>query len=456
MPFNGAGQYAPPGTDFPAVASTLIESAKFNNVINDIATALSTCITKDGQTTVTANLPMNGFRHTGVADGSSATHYASLGQVAVGGAAWAGTSAGSANAQTLAPGVGISAYEAGQRFKFLPGFTNTGALTIAISGLAATAVWSNGGRLSGGEVVIGVEAEIFYDGTRLQLVGGSNLPPMVSQSICEGRLTLTTGVPVTTADVTAAETVYFTPYRGNKIALYTGTGWKLYSFSEVSVDVPDATQMNDVFIYDNAGVLTLDVVAWTNDTTRATALVTQDGVLCKSGALARRYLGSFYSTTAGNGQTEDSAANRFLWNYYNRIDRKMQSALETTDSWTYTIATIRQANANTANQLNFVVGVSEDLVHGLVIVGCSNSGGAQIAVGIGLDVTNAFTSGQISSFLAPNSPRPSPVSWMGYPGIGKHFLSWNEWSTAAGTTTWYGDNGTPTLSQSGMFGTIRN
>lgn len=61
MPFDGAGTYSPPGADFPAVPNTLIESAKFNNVINDIATALSTCITSDGQSTISQNIPGSGF-----------------------------------------------------------------------------------------------------------------------------------------------------------------------------------------------------------------------------------------------------------------------------------------------------------------------------------------------------------------------------------------------------------
>lgn len=61
MPFNGSGQYSPPGADFPAVANTLIQASKFNNIINDIATALSTAVTKDGQTVVTANIPFAGF-----------------------------------------------------------------------------------------------------------------------------------------------------------------------------------------------------------------------------------------------------------------------------------------------------------------------------------------------------------------------------------------------------------
>ncbi|MBM3492545.1 MAG: hypothetical protein FJX68_19310, partial [Alphaproteobacteria bacterium] len=64
MPYNGAGTYAPPTADHPAVSGTLIESAKYNNVITDIATALTTALTKDGQTTPTANIPLGGYRIT--------------------------------------------------------------------------------------------------------------------------------------------------------------------------------------------------------------------------------------------------------------------------------------------------------------------------------------------------------------------------------------------------------
>src|SRR6267143_81974 len=66
MPFNGAGVYVPPGADFPAVTQTVISSTHYNNVINDIATGLSLCLTKDGQQTVTANIPFGGFRATNV------------------------------------------------------------------------------------------------------------------------------------------------------------------------------------------------------------------------------------------------------------------------------------------------------------------------------------------------------------------------------------------------------
>lgn len=72
MPYNGAGSYSPPAASFPAVTLTTIQSTKYNSVINDIASALSTAICKDGQTTVAADLPMNSKKFTGLAAGSGA------------------------------------------------------------------------------------------------------------------------------------------------------------------------------------------------------------------------------------------------------------------------------------------------------------------------------------------------------------------------------------------------
>jgi len=57
MPFNGSGTFNvyTPGT--PYVTGTTISSTVANNVNSDFATGLSTCITKDGQTTTTAAIP---------------------------------------------------------------------------------------------------------------------------------------------------------------------------------------------------------------------------------------------------------------------------------------------------------------------------------------------------------------------------------------------------------------
>lgn len=74
MPFDGSGNYVPPSPPtFPAVSGTTIQSAYFNAVINDIATALTDCITKDGQSTPSANIKLNGFNLTNVGTPSNPT-----------------------------------------------------------------------------------------------------------------------------------------------------------------------------------------------------------------------------------------------------------------------------------------------------------------------------------------------------------------------------------------------
>lgn len=58
MPFNGSGGTSQPTSSiYPAVASTLIESAKANISIADIYTMLASCLLKDGQQTATARIP---------------------------------------------------------------------------------------------------------------------------------------------------------------------------------------------------------------------------------------------------------------------------------------------------------------------------------------------------------------------------------------------------------------
>lgn len=277
-----------------------------------------------------------------------------------------------------------------------------------------------------------------------------------AHAIQDFRLTLTTAVPVTTADVTAASTLYATPKTGNQIALYTGTEWVIRSSAEFSLALSGLTSGKpyDVFCYDNAGTPTLEFLVWTNDTTRATALAKQDGVLVKSGAATRRYLGTFYTT--GTTTTEDSAANRYLWNYYHRADRPMLRN-ETTATWTYTTNTWRQANNAAANQLNFIVGVAEESVFAKAVGAARNSAAQQVAyVGIGLDATNANSAMLMpaaSIFLSATHFVALNAEYLGMPAAGRHYLAWLEIDvTATNTTTWAG---TQDSSKSGIQGVVR-
>lgn len=77
------------------------------------------------------------------------------------------------NTITATGPVGLAAYAAGLKFRFIPAATNTGATTINITGsslLGARNIFMNGTALTGGELVIGQQAEIVDDGTRFQII----------------------------------------------------------------------------------------------------------------------------------------------------------------------------------------------------------------------------------------------------------------------------------------------
>lgn len=275
-------------------------------------------------------------------------------------------------------------------------------------------------------------------------VGDGGVPPSGTSvnSLCDGRLTLTSGIAVTTTDVLAAVNVYFTPYKGNNLALYDGAStWNTFQFTELSIAVPLTTAtVYDVFCYDNTGTPTLELTAWTNTTTRATALVLQNGVYVKSGATTRRYLGTFV-TTGVSGQTEDSEANRFLWNYYNRALRAM-TAVDANVSWTYSVAAYRQARASVNNQLNFIIGVAEDIVTAFVqsMFSTSTSAFKSGYVGVGLDSTSAnsaqtFVLGQANLSTGNGFPQ---AMYQDIVGVGRHALVWLEQGAGSAVQTWTG------------------
>lgn len=282
------------------------------------------------------------------------------------------------------------------------------------------------------------------DGTAVVSSGGGG-------KVQDFRLTLTTGVPVTTSDVTGATTIYCTPYKGNQISLYDGAAWVTRASSEFSLALGTLTSGKpyDVFCYDNAGTPTLEFLAWTNDTTRATALAYQDGVLVKSGNATRRYLGTFYTTATTT--TEDSLAKRFLWNYYNRVNRPMR-VMEATASWTYSTASLRQFNNSTANQLDYVAGVAEDSIAVTCYANAISSAATirTVVVGIGVDAITQSTGSTKGSFFVRNDMQMGQTAtYCGDPGVGRHYITALEQGGGADTQTWYGNS-----INSGIFGQV--
>lgn len=345
-----------------------------------------------------------------------------------------------------------------------------------------------------------------------------------------GRLTLTSGTAVTTADVTAATNIYYTPYNSQMITLWDTTAktWYAYPFAEITLALGTITTLRpyDVFAYVNTGTITnatsatpieitstshgmstgtlvlisgvkgntaangfrkitstgantftitdldgtsiafnaayesggtfyqvkTELLAWTSDTARATALTTQNGIYVKTGALDRRYLGTFRTTSTTT--TEDSNAKRFVWNMYNRERRKLR-VTDATNSWNYTTATLRQANNSTANQVEVVIGVAGQTVDLLASALSLNASVCNRFTGIGVNSTTVNSADCIGiAGLDSGAQCQGTAKMKHYPAVGYSYYAWLEASSAVGTSTWTGDNGDATLFLSGMVGDL--
>ena len=72
MSYNGSGTFQINTSGQPVVTGTIISSTAFNSLTADLATGLSTAITKDGQTATTVRIPFaQGINSTLVTDSTS-------------------------------------------------------------------------------------------------------------------------------------------------------------------------------------------------------------------------------------------------------------------------------------------------------------------------------------------------------------------------------------------------
>ena len=195
MSYNGSGTFNINSAGQPVVSGTVISSTAFNALTADLGTGLSTALTKDGQTTPTANIPMGTFKITGLGAGTVATDAVRLGQLQNFSTGTLITVAGTDTITgTVSPS--LTAYTAGQIFSFVVGTTNTGAVTLNIDGLGAKAVTRTGAiALVAGGMVTGQVALVEYDGTRFQLLDPNAFTDLlISGALTYGGVTLTNAV----------------------------------------------------------------------------------------------------------------------------------------------------------------------------------------------------------------------------------------------------------------------
>ncbi|WP_298374415.1 SPRY domain-containing protein [Azospirillum sp.] len=109
------------------------------------------------------------------------------------GARWGGTSSGSANAQTLTPSPALLGLTGNPSFEFVAGVTNTGAMSLNVSGTGAVSLRkADGAALTGGEVVAGTKYVATHDGTYWRLATSASVGPFSDLVSVTGPVSVTT------------------------------------------------------------------------------------------------------------------------------------------------------------------------------------------------------------------------------------------------------------------------
>lgn len=332
--------------------------------------------------------------------------------------------------------------------------TNSILYVCTTSGVAAAAVWT--------------------------AVNASATTPAVPHP--QGRLTMTSATPVLATDVSAGTAVYYALYNGNLVPIYNGTTMVPTEFTELTLTLVAshaASQIYDVFVFSNSGVLTLATgPAWSVATAGSGARGTGAGttelervkglwvnkvqITGRNGSTtytiaANRatYLGSIFMDGTNGQLTAHTAwgqSRKFgVWNAYNRTPVILKAG-DSTASWTYATNTWRPSNNASANSLTIFSGLAED-AYQLVFSGHArvddSTNDGQMELGIGYNSTSS-PSGMTGVFYwsASAAGRSQPTAThIAPPALGINTITALERTANAATTnTYYGSEALMMLS----------
>jgi hypothetical protein len=253
MSFSGTGTFNINSAGQPVVAGTTITATAFNALTADLATGLSTCITKDGQQTVTANIPFANYRLTGVGAGTSGTDAANVAQVQGSASALVTVSGTDTLTGSMTPA--LTAYATGNQFAFVAANTNTTAVTLNIDGLGAKAITRDGSTaLVAGDIISGKAQLVVYDGTRFQLLNSPSFTDLKATTLAvSGASTLTGTVRIGTS-ITS-----YTLNVGGSVASTNGTIASGLSYAGSTALIGAFSNHNLGFMINATAAMTLDI-----------------------------------------------------------------------------------------------------------------------------------------------------------------------------------------------------
>jgi len=158
-------------------AGIKITASRFDAENDDFSSSLGLMIAVDGQSTVTANIPMSGKKFTGSTAASALKDVVIYQDVQQNRTNFVTVSETTAqNSISAVPQVTITSYTTGAPVYWIPGFNNTGAAKLTISGLSAASVQVAGAALTSGMLLSGVPVMAVSDGSGFHVMNPQRAP----------------------------------------------------------------------------------------------------------------------------------------------------------------------------------------------------------------------------------------------------------------------------------------
>jgi len=154
---------------------TKIRADRHDTHDQDLSDGINACLAKNGENAATANLDVGGFIITNIGDGTADDDAASVGQVQSGASEYANDT-GVADAYSITLSPAITAYSAGQTFRFRAGNANTGASTLNVNGAGLRNIFLNESALSAGAIPAGSMVVVTYNAadSRFDMISNGN------------------------------------------------------------------------------------------------------------------------------------------------------------------------------------------------------------------------------------------------------------------------------------------
>lgn len=302
-----------------------------------------------------------------------------------------------------------------------------------------------------------------------------------------GRLSISGSNAVNANIEEANSTVHYLPYIGNTVPIFSGSMWRTLDFGDSISLVLDSDSGHTNYHQENknfdlfcaleegtGSILLGSGPQWSSDTVRGSGAGTSeltrlDGIRVNRYDMVLRYgSGANDLLTVGSNEATflgvmrptkpiattyvfDSVLKRHLWNCYNRGSVDLR-AVDTTDNWSYSTNSWRQANASAANLVSLVTGLRLDLIeidaYGMVLN--STTTARRVGVGIGVGSTTVNSAQILANGAVVDLRLGVSAKYSGFL-FGYQELVWLERGAGSDTQTWYGDNGSDMI-QSGLIG----